>query len=224
MIGDISTGHRFGKLALQVLDDFNAVEIMSRTLSMVYNFVWHWAAPLRETLAPLLEAYHAGIDTGELEFAGYSIFIYCNYSFFAGNPLDTVEQETAQYVAAIDQIQQQTPLYYNQIVWQTVLNFRNAGVQQPWLLIGEAYDETQMLPLHTQANDITALAFLYTHKLMLCYWFEQYELAIVYADRVDPMGIASMFHSTVYHYYCALSRLALIEKGDKHAYAPMPLS
>ncbi|MCV6636192.1 AAA family ATPase [Candidatus Albibeggiatoa sp. nov. NOAA] len=215
VIGDISLGHRFGKLALQVLDDFNANELKCRTYFMVNNFVWHWEAPLRETLDPLLEAYQSGVDTGELEFAGYSAFMYCNYSFFSGLPLEFVEKETIKYVTAIDQIQQQTPLYYNQIVLQTVLNFRGANSRQPWMLIGDAYDETQMLPLHTEVNDITALAFLYVHKMMLCYWFEQYELALEYAEKVDPMGVASMFHSTVFHFYAALSHLALMAKGNK---------
>ncbi len=213
--GDISTGHRFGKLALQVLEDFNANELKCRTYFMVYNFVWHWEAPLRETLAPLLEAYQVGVDTGELEFAGYSVFMYCNYSFFAGTPLDELEPETAKYVTAIDQIQQQTPLYYNQIVLQTIKNFRGENAANPWLLIGEAYDETAMLPIHTAANDITALAFLYVHKMMLCYWFEQYALAVSYSEKVNAMGVASMFHSTVFHFYSALSRLALMQAGGE---------
>lgn len=143
--------------------------------------------------------------------------MYCNYSFFAGNPLDHVEKETAKYVTAIDQIQQQTPLYYNQIVLQTVRNFQGANPYKPWMLIGDAYNETEMLPIHTEVNDITALAFLYTHKMMLCYWFEKYDLALEYADKVDPMGIASMFHSTVFHFYAALSHLAVMGRGKQHA-------
>jgi predicted ATPase/CheY-like chemotaxis protein len=214
---EISIGHRFGKLALRVLEDLNADDLKCRTYFMVYNFVWHWEAPLKETLAPLLEAYQVGVDTGELEFAGYSIFMYCNYSFFAGGALDELEKETAKYVTAIGQIQQQTPLYYNQIVLQTILNFRGENSKQPWLLIGDAYNEIEMLPIHTKANDITALAFLYVHKMMLCYWFEKYELAVKYAEKVDPMGVASMFHSTLLHFYGALSRLALMQMGGKIA-------
>ncbi len=213
--GEISVGHRFGKLALQVLEDFNANELKCRTYFMVYNFVWHWEAPLVETLAPLLEAYHVGVDTGELEFAGYSVFMYCNYSFFAGKPLEILAQETAKYVVAIDQIQQQTPLYYNQIVLQTILNLRADNLSTPWLLVGTAYNEHEMLPVHTKANDITALAFLYVHKMLLAYWFEAYDLVVEYAQKVDAMGVASMFHSTVFHFYAALGYLALM-KAEGH--------
>lgn len=215
---EISIGHRFGRLALQVLEDLNADELKCRTYFMVYNFVWHWEAHLRETLTPLLVAYQAGVETGELEFAGYSIFMHCNYSFFAGVNLEELEKETAKYVVAIDQIQQQTPLYYNQIVLQTILNLRGANPKTPWMLIGTAYNENVMLPIHTKVNDITALAFLYVHKMILCYWFEQYELAVNYAEKVDPMGIASMFHSTLFHFYSGLSRLMLIQKGGKTAH------
>ena len=215
VVKDIPTGHRFGQLALDLLDDFNANALKARVFFMVYNFVWHWAAPLEDTLEPLLQAYHSGLETGELEFAGYSIFMYCNYSLFAGHELNTLEIETRQYVAAIAQINQQTPLYYNQIVLQTICNLRADNPQTPWLLKGDAYDETKMLNLHQTANDITALAFLYVHKIMLCYLFGQYQQAIDYAEKIDEMGFTAMFHSTVCQFYLALSCLAVMKQDGK---------
>ncbi|MEY3218804.1 MAG: hypothetical protein RIT27_161 [Pseudomonadota bacterium] len=214
---EIDIGTRFGRLALQVLEDLNADELKCRTNFMVYTFVWHWEAHLKECLTPLLEAYQVGVDTGELEFAGYSIFMYCNYSFFSGLNLEELEKETTKYVTAINQIQQQTPLYYNQIVLQTILNLRGANKEKPYLLIGTAYDETVMLPIHTKVNDMTALAFLYVHKMLLSYWFEEYELVIDYAEKVNPMGITAMFHSTLLHFYGGLARLKLMQVGGKTA-------
>jgi hypothetical protein len=36
-------------------------------------------------------------------------------------------------------------------------------------LIGDAYDETVMIPKHHQDNDLTGLALVYIYKLLLAY-------------------------------------------------------
>ncbi|MEN9849362.1 MAG: hypothetical protein RL368_2102, partial [Pseudomonadota bacterium] len=223
VMGDIRTGNQFGRLALNLLDKFNANHLKCRTHFFFYNYVWHWEYPLSGTLLPLLEAYQSGIDTGDFEYAGYAVFMHCDYSLFSGvKKLDEVEADTTKYVAAIAQIKQQTALYYNQIVLQSIRNFMGKGTDEPWLLIGDAYDERVMLPLHTQANDITALAFFYVHKVMLSCWFGQYELTVYYAEQIDSsgvtaLGVTGMNHNTILHFYSALARLVLLPVGSGKA-------
>ena len=89
-MGDISLGHRFGELALKVYDRYHLRQFKSRTYFMVHTFVRHWKRPLKETLKPLLEAYQSGLDTGELEFAGYAAFVYTDHCLFAGKQLGEV--------------------------------------------------------------------------------------------------------------------------------------
>lgn len=209
VIESIEDGHRFAALALDLQNDFQAHERKCRTWFMVHNFVWHWKQPLRDSLAPLVEAYRSGLDAGELEFAGYAAFIYSNYAFFSGQPLQEREEETGRYVQDIANIKQQTSLYYTRIVLQTVINLRHGG-EDPTRLLGSAYDEVAMLPLHQNANDITALAFFYVHKLLLCTLFGDTRQGLTYLDPFSRYqdGVVAMFHGTVYRFYAALTCLA----------------
>jgi diguanylate cyclase (GGDEF)-like protein len=207
LVGDISRGHRFGELALKVYDRYHLKQHKCRTYFMVNNFVWHWKRHLKETHKPLLESYQSGLDTGELEFAGYAAFIYTDYCLFAGKQLGELFEESSHYISAIDRIGQQTPLYYAQIVGQTVHNLMGELSESPGLLSGKIYDELTMLNVHKEANDQTALAFLYVHKLMLNYLFGNTSAALECADEVERYAgaITAMFHDTIYHFYAALS-------------------
>ena len=64
-----------------------------------------------------------------------------------GKQLNLVEQEMATYWNAISKIKQETALHYLEIYWQAVLNMMGKS-QNPCILMGEAYDEQKMLPLH----------------------------------------------------------------------------
>ena len=81
-LGNIDLGYRFGQLALSLLDRFNAKELKARTFFVFNNFIRHWKEHLREGLKPLLEAYQSGLETGDLEFAAYSVYIYCYHCYF----------------------------------------------------------------------------------------------------------------------------------------------
>lgn len=45
-------------------------------------------------------------------------------------------------------------------------------------LIGEAYDEQSMLPIHQQVNDLYTINHLFVNKLMLSYIFGEYFKAV----------------------------------------------
>jgi len=207
LVGDIDRGHRFGELALKVYDRYHLRQYKCRTYFMVYDFVWHWKRHIRETHKPLLESYQSGLDTGELEFAGYAAFIYTDYCLFAGKPLAELFEESTHYINAIDRIQQQTPLYYAQIVGQTIDNLQGKLCDSPGLLSGKVYDELEMLKVHQEANDQTALAFLYVHKLMLNYLFGDIKSALECAKEFENYAgaVTAMYHDVIYHFYSALS-------------------
>ena len=93
------------------------------------------------------------------------------------------------------------------IVGQTVHNLKGELAESPGLLSGKIYDELVMLNVHKEANDQTALAFLYVHKLMHNYLFGNISEALECAKEVESYAgaITAMFHDTIYHFYAALS-------------------
>jgi predicted ATPase len=171
--GDIDSGYRFGQLALSLVSKLNAKEISARTSLVVNVFVRPWKEHLRETLKPLHSTYSTGLETGDLEYAAFGLFAYCNRAYFAGKELAELEREMAIYRDAISKLKQESALHYHELYWQTVLNLIGKN-ENPCHLKGEAYDEQIMLALHQKAKDSVGLYYLYINKLQLCYLFQEY--------------------------------------------------
>ena len=215
VIGHIDIGHRFGNLALALIQHSETKGIQARTTVMVYAFIHHWKAHIQETIEPFEKAYRTGLETGDLEFAGHSMFFSSFYSLISGGKLSQIEDSMIKHSDLINQLKQKTSWHRNEIFRQTVANLRGSS-QNTFLLKGDIYDEEQMVGIHLQANDRTTLCILYFNKLLLCYTFEKYhdavkswELAEKYLDSVT-----GVFGVPLLYFYTSLSRLALFESSS----------
>jgi PAS domain S-box-containing protein len=174
-------------------------------------FIKHWKRHIKETLKPFLDSYSSGLETGDLEHAGYSAHRYCYHLYFSGSTeLSRVELEMQTYGNAIDKINQDSILQLHQIYHQLVLNLLGM-TENPCCLIGTACDEAKMLPIHTANNYRIACYYFYLNKLMLCYLFGEYKQAIehsVGAEQYLDAGVASIL-VPVFYKYDSLSKLAV---------------
>ena len=210
VIGDIDSGYQFGQLALRLLSKLNAQDIATKTLHMVPAGVQHWKEHLRNILEPLLSAFSSGLETGDLEYAGYAIMVYSYCSYFLGKQLTFVEREIATYRDAILKIKQETSLHFQDIWWQAVLNLMGKN-ENPCQLKGEVYDEETMLQLYQQTNNYLAIHYLHLHKLVLCYVFENYPEAFKSIAQAESYLSAASGQITVaiFYFYDSLVRLAV---------------
>ncbi len=89
--------------------------------------------------------------------------------------------------------------------------------QQTTNLIGKAYDEQKMLPLHQQVNDRTAILLVYFNKLVLCYLFAEYEEAVKNAAITEKYldGGLGTITVAVFHFYYSLALLAVFQTTRK---------
>ncbi|MEH2249235.1 trifunctional serine/threonine-protein kinase/ATP-binding protein/sensor histidine kinase [Nostoc sp.] len=210
VVGDIEFGYQFGKLAASLLTHFNAKEVKAKVIEVFNAAIRHWKEHAKENLKPLLEAYSAGLETGDLEYAAYALNVYSYCSYFLGRELTGLEREMAIYNSAIGQIKQETVFNWSAIYRQSVLNLIGT-VENPHLLIGEAYDEEKMLPTHLEANDGMGLLYLYLTKLHLCCLFEKYSQAVENASLAENYlhgGIGQLVFP-IFHFYDSLARLAV---------------
>ncbi|MEG4121011.1 AAA family ATPase [Microcoleus sp. N9_B4] len=207
-VGDIETGYQFGQLALLLLDKFNGKELKARTIFIVNYFVKHWKEHLRETLNPLQNAYSIALETGDLEYAAYSVCVYCYHSYVLGKELAKVEAEMAMYSNTLSQLKQETSYYYNQLNRQVLLNLMGQA-EDKCRLIGENYDETKMLPLHQEANAQNLCRSVYFYKLFLCYLFQDYQQAIENANSAEKYSDSAVGTIPLYHFYNSLLYLAI---------------
>ncbi|MEH1896618.1 MAG: ATP-binding protein [Nostoc sp.] len=209
-LGEVETGYEFGRLALSLLEALNAQSMKSLTLNLFGSFIQHHQQAVLATLPTLKDGYTTGIETGDFLYAGYNVAGYACNALFAGVEVDALSSELAAYNAVLAQMKQDSAHIYSDMVRQTVEHLRET-VSQPDCLTGTIYDETLMLPKHQQDNDLTSIAIVYIYKLLLAYYFGNYQAAFNYITSVKSylMAVSGMFFTSIFHFYAALTHLAL---------------
>jgi len=211
LVSDIENGYQFGQLALKLLDKFDAKELKARTFVIINNLVRHWKEHVKESLPPLLEGYQAGLDTGDLEWAAWCIVVHHYHAYLIGRELPMLDRDMARYNETIAKLKQETPLHWQQMYRQAVLNLLGEAADSPTELIGESYNEAEMLPQHLKANDRTMLSHFYLNKIMLCYFFGEYATAVEYANTAENYldGAVGLLVTPYFYCYDSLARLAV---------------
>ncbi|MBW4618969.1 MAG: AAA family ATPase [Cyanosarcina radialis HA8281-LM2] len=215
-LGKIEDGYEFGKLALKLSENRSLDDIKVRVHHIFNGFIKHWKEPGKETLNPYRETYRMGIETGEVECACYSAFMYYVCAYSVGRELSVIEKEIATYCDTFSQFKQETALNYLKILRQNLLNLMEK-TENPAFLIGEVYNEDISLPFHLEVNDASAICNLYLYKLILGYLFEDYDRAIGFADRASGYltGIAGTLYVPLFYFYDSLARLAMFDRVSK---------
>ncbi|MBE8986204.1 ATP-binding sensor histidine kinase [Nostoc sp. LEGE 12450] len=217
-LGEVEIGYGFGKLALSLLERLNAQGMKCITLNLFGTFIQHRRQALLVTRLTLKESYTVGMENGDFLYAGYSIVGYTYTALFAGVDLEALTPELSAYSAALAQVKQDSARIYLGMVGQTVQQLRET-VSQPDCLIGSMYDETVMFPKHQQDKDLTAFAFAYSYKLLLAYSFGNYQAALGYITQGKSylMAVSGMFFIPLFHFYAALTHLALPTQPQEQA-------
>ncbi|MEH2088319.1 trifunctional serine/threonine-protein kinase/ATP-binding protein/sensor histidine kinase [Nostoc sp.] len=211
-LSEVEAGYKFGLLALSLLEKLNDPGIKCLPLSFFGAFIQHRQQSFLATLSTMKDSYTNGMETGSFLYAGYSIQCYGHIALFAGVNLNTLSAELVPYSVVLTQAKQNAACILLDAVRQVVENLRETG-SQPHCLMGTAYDEIIMLPKHQQDNDFTAIAYAYTYKLMLAALWGNYQAALDYITGIKPyfMAAAGAVHIPVFHFYAALTYLALLK-------------
>ena len=222
VIQDIELGYKFGQLALSLGERLNTKRGKARALQLFSSHVMQWKVHLKETIPLLVEVYQEGVETGDFEIAGYAAYDVCYNSFFIGEELTQLEQKTATYSKAVDQIRRESPSTWIAIVWQTILNLLDRA-ENPSRLVGQVCNEEQALPHALAVKDGTAIQMLYLHKVILCYLFEEYHQAVQTAilarqhfEEVTAIKVLPVF--CFYHSLALLSLLLDASNSEKVAW------
>jgi PAS domain S-box-containing protein len=219
VVQDIELGYKFGQLALSLAERLHSKKGNSKTLMFSSFHILHWKVHLRRTIKFLVDAYQSAVETGDFESAGYTAYFVCHNSFFAGEKLTQLEQKTATYSKAINQIRRESPSNWLAILWQTILNLLDKS-ENPSRLVGRVCNEEQALPHAIAVKDGSAIKLLHLYKVVLCYLFGEYHQAVQIAilarqhfEEVTAITILPIF--CFYHSLALLSLSLDASKSEK---------
>jgi PAS domain S-box-containing protein len=212
---NLEAGHKFGQLALMLVEQMNAREAKAEVVFHVYSFTVHWKKHIKETLEPLLEAFQIGQENGDFQYGCLSSYSYCYYAFWMGKELAPLAQEMEQYSLAMEQLNQKHIQTYQDRYLQFTLNLLGES-EDPLRLIGSRYDEEKILPIIIGMNDVYSLGELYLDKCVLCFLFCDLSKALEYTAIIEEnlVGMSGTMGAPIFYLYDSLIRLALYPEAS----------
>ncbi|MGD1809714.1 trifunctional serine/threonine-protein kinase/ATP-binding protein/sensor histidine kinase [Dapis sp. BLCC M126] len=206
---EIDAGYEFGKLAILLLEQFNARAFATKVREMFNVFIRPWKEHLSASIAALPEVIQTGFDNGDLEYAFYGVVAYCNYLFYGGNFLETVCQTQERYLPEIVKAKSEFNEGFLRIYAQVVVNLLGK-TDDPQSLQGSILDEQKCLP-QWQASNIVFLVFcFYEAQTRLAYLFGNIPKALSAAEYGWQYRQASRgtLYLSEYHFYYSLALLS----------------
>jgi len=213
---EIDAGYNAGKLALKLLDKFNAKSFKCQAKQLYYSHIKPWKKPFKDTLSPLQSALQDGLEVGDFEWSGYALTIYCSNIFFTGESVELVAEEQAKYLGLAQKIKQEYVINYIKIWQQLSLNLLGKSTEK-YLLIGEVFNELEALPAFLEKNNRTLLFLTYLGKTILLYLLRETGSALnsasLAAEHLE--SVMGMIVASVHNFYYSLSLLAEYPQGTK---------
>lgn len=208
--GDIKLGYQLSLLSLKLSEKLDPAWLQVRIFEIFNVLVRPWNELVSNSFQPLIENYYKGLETGELEFAAYSICMKCQYAYFTGQALHQFIENIALYTDEVANIKREHMVAWNRIFWQAGLNLVGDS-NAPYRLIGEAYDETVQLSQHKAANDKTAVHFFYLHSSFLNYLFQRKAQAIEDSKMAEAYldGAVGLLSTAIFYFYDSLIQLSV---------------
>jgi predicted ATPase len=102
-LADHKTGVRLGELSHKILELTRGKEFESRILFTAAVHIDAWVAPLSAVQAILHRGYRSGMETGDTEFAFFSLAYYNVHAYMMGLPLGPIIEESESLIYQINQ-------------------------------------------------------------------------------------------------------------------------
>lgn len=209
--GKRERGYRYGRFALELMKRFDLRFLKAKLNMVFYFFISPWKDPINESLAPLMEAFTAGSESGDFEYAGLAATTYCHHLIFSGKELGGSEQEMAGLEEKIWRMKQERAALGIRRHRQFALNLmgkRTSG--DPWEFTGPAFDEAVLMPRLEAANDLSGIATIFLYKAILAFLFGRRAIAIEFIGKAAgmPHVISSQTLESLVDFYHPLILLA----------------
>ncbi len=210
LIGDIEKGYLFGCLGLKILEKYNAPHLKCKTYYLFNSMVRHLKEPLKKTTDALLEGISVGLETGDIEYVGYSSVNYVNALFLSGEKLLLVSKKIDYYIELNNNISFASMTSCLRILKQNITNLADEEFD-----LAINVNETNLLP--KQSHNAFILSTIYIGQAFTNYLARNYYQVIELAILIEKLGndIPKLYWFCLNNFYYSLALLAEYQHQDK---------
>ena len=207
-------GYRFAKLGCDLVEKHGFISRQAKAYSAM-GAVAVWTQPIAGAIDFTRTAFHTAIETGDLTFACYSMFTVVSHLLIRNDPLDAVWRESE---VGLDFARKAK---FRDIVDLIVSQQRFIATMQGWTAAFSTFNDAHFDEATFEAQltgDRTSLmiSWYWILKLKARYLSGNYVEALAAADKAKPLlpAATGQIQLIDYHFYDALTVLALYEKGS----------
>jgi predicted ATPase/serine phosphatase RsbU (regulator of sigma subunit) len=174
---DFDRAVKYGNLGFMLMDKLGAKDQECRC-SYIYNgIISHWVDPIKDTIQPLLEGYRIGLEIGDINYAGFSLFFADVHALYAGTELSELDRMKEKSNKILTGFNQQYLRTLHSLSWQSVINLIGK-CDDPLRMTGKAIDGEAMVPVWMSTGNNAALSVYWYVKLTNYFMYNEYAMAL----------------------------------------------
>lgn len=206
--GDIEAGYQFGKLGIKLLEKVNSISPKCNTYFLFNTMIRHFKEPVVSTIQPLIEGIQTGLETGDIEFASYSIWNLSQILLLSGNNLEIQQATIAKYVKLVKKSKFENVALFVNGIQQIILNLQELSAEKT-LLKGDNFNEAESMPFLIKNPGF--LSQFFACKSMLQFLLSDYKGVINNIKFIEQQRstLVGFLCFSVNNFYYSLSLLAL---------------
>ncbi|HEY0604599.1 MAG TPA: serine/threonine-protein kinase PknK [Herpetosiphonaceae bacterium] len=176
-LADYTAAYAYGRLALQLSEQFKSAELQGKVFHLVSYFLDHWRAPMRDTLEYEKRAYLQSLEVGDFVFAGLACWAWTENSLLSGAELNALCAEIDHAIAFARQSKNHG-LLSTAIVTQHMIRALRGETASRDRLDDATFDEEQFLAEMQEQRLLLISNLHYIYKMMIFIIYGDYQRAL----------------------------------------------
>ena len=211
------SGYEFGMLALNLSDRFHDLTQKCKASEMLVAHLNHWIQPLKHSDSISNHGYQAGIESGELQFAGYIQLYKMMYSIPQGKNLASLSVEVWNFLVFNFKTNNQIATDYLLGCQLALFNLLGNTSDCEIFSNGEI-SERQYLERCSNHGSFLAICGYQILKCQVLYLYGKYAEALTYAVEIAEKGLGLAMGTIIvaeHNFYYSLTLTALYPQASK---------
>jgi len=170
-------GHRWGKMALKILEKEKQRNPFIRTRIMLHLLLLWWGRPLRESSHEMFKVYKLGMQFGDVASASVALTYYLRWMLYAGEKLSSLQGQYDSYLKQVVKFNREAA---KQSILDKVLIDLLVGVPCETFSIfdGMIVNEASLLADSLYRRNYQIISSVYVSRFFAEFWMGNYSEAL----------------------------------------------
>jgi predicted ATPase/class 3 adenylate cyclase len=211
LFADYKGGHEFGRLAVDLAIGDNNIAQRCKVMLIFAGFINFWREPVDTSIEMLRTSLKLALDSGDVQYANYSILQIIFLQLARGAGLDQAYAECTQHEHFVKHTNDWFAITSLEIRKQQILALKGETENDSSLSDAKYHEETHLAGFRAVGN-LTALSYYLIVKMQLTYLSRQYDEALNLGEESESL-IKSAINQIVmveHYFYRGLTAAALI--------------